>query len=225
MLLAIDTATRYMSIALHDGRTLLGEQTFFTANRHNTLLATSIQQMLTVCGASTEDLSLLAVATGPGSYTGLRIGIALAKGMAAAQQLPLVGIGTLDILAAAHTFQNTRSKLLAVVQAGRGRVIAGEYRVKKGRWQAEAEPFSATWDELLASLDGSYILTGEIDERGHAAIEAAREAGASLTLAAAAERMRRGGYLAQEAWRRYEAGKPEDFDAALVLPVYVNSAD
>ena len=225
MLLAIDTATRYLSIALHDGHTLLGEQTLYTANRHNTLLASSIQQMLSVCDVSVTDLSLMAVATGPGSYTGLRIGIALAKGMAAHRNLPLVGISTLDILAAAHTFQNTRSKLLAVVQAGRGRVIAGEYRVKKGRWQAENDPASATWDELLTDLDGSYILTGEVDQRGREAIEAARANGASITLAAPVERLRRAGYLAQEAWRRYEEGTPEDFNATVVLPVYVNSAD
>jgi tRNA A37 threonylcarbamoyladenosine modification protein TsaB len=145
--------------------------------------------------------------------------------MAATRNLPLVGISTLDILAAAHTFQNTRSKLLAVVQAGRGRVIAGEYRVKKGRWQPENDPSSATWDELLTDLDGSYILTGEVDQRGREAIEAARTKGASITLAAPVERLRRAGYLAQEAWRRYEEGTPEDFNATLVLPVYVNSAD
>lgn len=225
MLLAIDTATRYLSVALHDGNALLGEQTLYTANRHNTLLATSIQQMLDVAEVSIHSLTHLAVATGPGSYTGLRIGIALAKGMAAAQGLPLIGVTTLDILAAAQVFQNTRSKLLAVVQAGRGRVIAAEYRVKKGRWQAENDPFSTHWDDLLADLDGSFIVTGEVDQRGRDAIDAAHEKGASITLAPPVERLRRAGYLAQEAWRRFEAGSPEDFDAARVLPVYVNSAD
>jgi tRNA threonylcarbamoyladenosine biosynthesis protein TsaB len=225
MLLAIDTATRYLSVALHDHHVLLGEQTLYTANRHNTLLATSIQQMLAVADVPISTLTHLAVATGPGSYTGLRIGIALAKGMAATHGLPLIGITTLDILAAAQVFQNTRSKLLAVVQAGRGRVIAGEYRVKKGRWQAENDPISAHWEELLAGLDGSFIITGEVDQRGHDAIEAAREKGVSITLAPPVERLRRAGYLAHEAWRRFEAGSPEDFDAARVLPVYVNSAD
>lgn len=225
MLLAIDTATRYLSVALHDGNALLGEQTLYTANRHNTLLATSIQQMLEVAEVPIHSLTHLAVATGPGSYTGLRIGIALAKGMAAARGLPLIGVTTLDILAAAQVFQNTRSKLLAVVQAGRGRVIAAEYRVKKGRWQAENDPFSTHWDDLLADLDGSFIVTGEVDQRGRDAIDTAHEKGASITLAPPVERLRRAGYLAQEAWRRFEAGSPEDFDAARVLPVYVNSAD
>lgn len=225
MLLALDTATRYMSIALHDGDTLLAEQTWHTGNRHNELLANSLQQMMTVCGVQMTDLSVVAVANGPGSYTGLRIGVAFAKGIAAVRHLPLVGVSTLDILAAGQPFQNARNRLIPVVQAGRGRVIAGLYRVRKGRWEATAEPQIHKWNALLDDLEeGSYAITGEIDEKGRQAIEAYKTRdGLSLTLVAPVHRARRAGFLAQEAWRRYTDGDPQDFAAGKVLPVYLNT--
>jgi len=223
MLLAIDTATRYMSLALHDGQTLIGEQTWRTANRHNALLAPSLAQMLDICDVKMDDLSVIAVTHGPGSYTGLRIGVSFAKGIAAVKQLPLIGISTLDMIAVGQPVQSTRYKLLVVIQAGRGRIIAAQYRVKKGRWSADNEAEITAWEDLLEGLDGSYYVSGEIDQKGRVAIEAARENEASLTIVDAAYRLRRGGFLAQEAWRRYENGSPEDFLPTKLVPIYMSS--
>lgn len=224
MLLAIDTATRYMSMALHDGQMLLGEQTWRTANRHNTLLAPSLEQMMEICGVAMQDLEVIAVTHGPGSYTGLRIGVAFAKGLAAVQELPLVAISTLDMIAAGQPVQSTRYKLLAIVQAGRGRIISGQYRVKKGRWTADGEATLGTWDELLGEIEASFYVSGEIDEKGRNAIETAKtQQNASLTLVDAAYRLRRGGFLAQEAWRRYHHGSDDDFLPQNVRPIYMSS--
>jgi tRNA threonylcarbamoyladenosine biosynthesis protein TsaB len=222
MLLAIDTATRFMSLALHDGKTLIAEQTWRIGNQHNSLLAPSVHHTLTVCEVSVRELTVIAVTKGPGSYSGLRIGVAFAKGMAAVNKLPLLGISTLDMLVAGHPFQNTRYKLLAILQAGRGRIIAGEYRVKKGRWDATTDPQITTWGALLPTLEGSYYITGEVDDDGRTAIETAKEQAASLTLVDAANRARRAGFLAQEAWRRYHAGEEDDFSPAKVVPIYMN---
>ncbi|MEO1286376.1 MAG: tRNA (adenosine(37)-N6)-threonylcarbamoyltransferase complex dimerization subunit type 1 TsaB, partial [Chloroflexota bacterium] len=131
MLIAIDTATKYLGLALYDNQQLIAEQLWRTGNKHNLILAPSIQQMLDTCDVSPSDLTMVAVANGPGSYTGLRIGVALAKGLATVNQLPLIGISTLDIIAIGQHFSNTRHRLLAILPAGRGRIIAGEYRVKK----------------------------------------------------------------------------------------------
>jgi tRNA threonylcarbamoyladenosine biosynthesis protein TsaB len=225
MLLAIDTATRHMGLALHDGETLIAEQTWRIGRQHNELLAPSVQHMLDVCDITMDDLRVLAVATGPGSYTGLRIGIALAKGMAASRKLPLVGVSTLDALAVGQPFENTRYRLLAVVQAGRGRVVVCEYRVQKGRWQSVSEPERLTWDELLTDerLTESYYITGEIDETGRESIVTARAEGLSLTLVSAAHRLRRAGFLAQEAWRRYLRADEGDFAPDKVAPVYLTT--
>ncbi|MCA9915367.1 MAG: tRNA (adenosine(37)-N6)-threonylcarbamoyltransferase complex dimerization subunit type 1 TsaB [Anaerolineae bacterium] len=221
MLLAIDTATRYLGLALHDGQELIAEQIWRTGNKHNTLLASSIQQLLEVCDCSPADLTALAVSVGPGSYTGLRIGVSLAKGMASASNLPLIGVSSLDTLAAGCPFENTRYHLLTIVQAGRGRIISGEYRVRKGRWDSAADPQLTTWDELLAEREGSFYITGEINEAGREAIDTARSDDLSLTIIQAPYRIRRPGVLAQEAWRRYEAGEPADFHPAKCLPFYL----
>jgi tRNA threonylcarbamoyladenosine biosynthesis protein TsaB len=225
MLLAIDTATQYMCLALHDGNAVIAEQLWRTGNKHNLLLAQSIQAMLTVCDVKLDDLTAFAVSTGPGSYTGLRIGVALAKGMAAVRHLPLVGVSSLDTVAAGHPYQNTRYHLVIAVQAGRGRIVAGLYRAKKGRWVAYNEPTITTWDDLLKSLneESSYYITGEVDDTGRSSIAAAKARGSSLTLVNAGHRARRAGFLAQEALRRLEAGSPEDFTPDKVVPVYIKT--
>jgi len=223
ILLAIDTATRYLGLALHNGQELIAEQTWRTGNKHNTLLAASVQQTLEVCDVSAADLTALAVSIGPGSYTGLRIGVSLAKGMAAANNLPLIGVSTLDTLAAGCPFENTRYRLLAIVQAGRGRIISAEYRVRKGRWHAAADPVLTTWEDLLEEREGSFYVTGEVNDKGREVIEAARSDELSLTLIQAPYRLRRPGVLAQEALRRYETGSPADFQAAKCLPFYMQT--
>ncbi len=225
MLLAIDTATQWMSIALHDGDALIAEHSWHSGNRHNTLLAVTIQQMFAACNVTPQALTAVATSTGPGSYTGLRIGVSLAKGMAAAGNLPLIGVSSLDTLAVAQPYQNTRHNLIAVVSAGRSRIIANLYRVKKGRWLADDLPKLTTWEALLKELDGSFYITGEVDAAGREAIQAAKAKDISVTLMSGAYRLRRAGFLAEEAWRRYHEGTPADFHPAKLLPVYVKTDD
>jgi len=111
-----------------------------------------------------------------------------------------------------------------VVQAGRKRIIAGVYQVKKGRWEATETPEITTWTDLLASLEGSYYVAGEIDAAGRDAIATTDDnEELSVSLVEAAKRARRTGFLAQEAWRRYHAGEPSDFLPAKLAPVYLNS--
>lgn len=222
MLLAIDTATQVMSLALHDGRGLLAEQTWHTANNHTVELAPSIATILAHSNATVEQLKVIAVSTGPGSYSGLRIGVALAKGMAAARKLPLVGVSTLDTLAAAQPHSPT--SLIVVVQAGRGRVIVGRYQWRKGHWSARGDTQLMEWESLLNSIDGPAHLTGEINANGHDAIIVAQERGIPVTLVPSAYRLRRAGFLAEEAWTRYHA-TPNAFDAAKLIPTYIKTQD
>ena len=224
MLLAIDTATQVLSLALHDQQTLIAEQTWRTGNRHNTLLATSIQSILNLCEVKSDALTAVAVSIGPGTYTGLRVGVAMAKGIASVRKLPLIGLSTLDTLAASQPFTNTKYTLITVVQAGRGRIIAAPYRVKKGRWTADDDPTLTTWEKLLADLpDGSYYVTGEVDEDGRQRMADHTRETAPVTLVSPVHRARRAGFLAQEAWRMLESYDPTDFEAAKVQPIYMKS--
>lgn len=224
MLLAIDTATHAISLALHDGSRLLAETTWTTANNHTVELAPAVHALLSRAGLTVYDLTALAVTIGPGTYSGLRIGVSLAKALASARNLPLVGISTLDSLAAG-TGQFSGG-LIVTAQAGRGRVIAAAYRWTKGRWKMRTEPQNLDWDALIASIDGACLLTGDVDEAGRAAIAAANDAGKAITLAAAAARLRRAGYLAEEAWERLNTADGKGyFPAAQVVPVYVKTKD
>jgi tRNA threonylcarbamoyladenosine biosynthesis protein TsaB len=220
VLLAIDTATRSLGLALYDGKTLLAEQMWMAGNQHNALLAPTIQQSLAICELTTAELSAIAVTYGPGSYTGLRIGVALAKGMAAAAHLPLIGVNTLDVLAVLQPI-STKFHLVCVVHAGRGRVIASQYVTKKGKWVVEIAPAIYEWEALLASLQHPTLLTGELDDSAFSAIEAAKLD--SLVVVPAAMRSRRAGILAEEAWRRWQANKEADYSPDSVIPLYLSA--
>jgi len=176
------------------------------------------------CAVGMDDLTGVAVSVGPGSYTGVRIGVAIAKGIAAAQNLPLIGVSTLDILAAGQPHIKSGSALIAVVQAGRGRVIVKSYRWRKGKWTSRAEPKLLNWDALIETIDGAAVISGEINENGFAAIEDAQAMDIPIIVAPAVNRLRRAGFLAETAWEMLNASDDHSkFDPALLLPVYVKS--
>ncbi len=226
MLLAIDTATAMMGLALHDGRDLVAESHWRTTQNHSVELAPAVEAMLSQAGLKPRDLSAVAVCTGPGSYTGVRIGVALAKGLASARGLPLVGIGALDALAAGQPY--FQGGLIAVAGAGRGRIIAGAYQWRGGKWKARRSPELMTWATLLASIDAPACITGEIDDSGHEALIEARAKGATVVLMRAGFRLRRAGFLADEAWSRLRESKHdlrEEFAPANVKPMYIKTKD
>jgi len=226
MLIAIDTATRMMSIALHDGDNILCEQTCMTDNRHTTDLAPAVRAMLNTCEVDMQDLVGLAVCVGPGSYTGVRIGVAFAKGMAAPRNLPVVSMTSLDIIAVQSPYQSGTG-LVAVVPAGRGRIIVKSYRWRKGEWTSRAEPRLLEWDELFASIDGPAIITGEISGSGLSAIRTAKANGLPVEVAPAVHRLRRAGVLAEVAWDKlhHAGGDLSSFAYGKLTPVYVQTID
>lgn len=209
MLLAIDTATTRASIALHDGRTLRSECTWEAVNRHTTTLAVRIAQMLEASDLTPADLTAVAVCIGPGSYTGVRIGVALAKGIAVARQLPLIGVPTLDILAAAQPPDDR--PLYAVFAAGRQRAGFARYRWGDAGWRADTEVTMGTWADLFTQIDEPVLLVGEIET-------ASLPANTQITIPAPALHLRRAGFLADLAWARLRAGQTDD--PAMLQPLY-----
>lgn len=225
MLLAIDTATRLLSIALYDGRQVLAEMTWHAGTTHSVQLAPSIQELLTRAQTPINDITALGVAIGPGSYTGVRIGVSMAKGLAAAHRLPLVDVTTLDALAAAQPSLQSRYGLITTVLAGRGRVIAAAYRWSKREWVKRAEPRIMEWEALFDSIDAPAYLSGEINDEGYRQFEAAQAREVPVELLPAAFRLRRAGFLAQVAWERLQNAAPEQFKADAVMPIYLKSGE
>ena len=112
LILSIETAATVCSTALHQGGTLVGLSEVFTDKSHSRVLVPMIQELLKSSGMSFRDLNAVAVSKGPGSYTGLRIGVSTAKGISFALDLPLIGIGTLEGLAHQYTVQPEVKNLL-----------------------------------------------------------------------------------------------------------------
>jgi tRNA threonylcarbamoyl adenosine modification protein YeaZ len=100
VLLAFDTATPHVTVALHDGDRVVAEYTSGEAMRHGEMLAPGIVDVLSQAGATSRDVTAVAVGVGPGPFTGLRVGLVTARTLALALDIPVYGVCTLDILAA-----------------------------------------------------------------------------------------------------------------------------
>lgn len=216
MILAIDTATRNVSLAVYDGQQVLAEMTWQSADHHTVELAPALQNMLRLIRVVPGNLTALAVTIGPGSYTGLRIGMSLAKGLALAGMppLPVVGVLTLDVIAAAQPHQADR--LYAVAQAGRGRINVALYHWDGTRWQGNETPFITTWEGLAGRLTEPAQIAGEMTARGREVLSALD--GLAI-VAGAAQGLRRAGFLAELAWDRLRAGTADD--PARLAPLYL----
>jgi tRNA threonylcarbamoyladenosine biosynthesis protein TsaB len=214
MLLAVDTSTAQLGLALHDGAQVIGEYVWRSRQRHTVELAPAISDLLTRCGFSMEDVRALGVALGPGSFTSLRVGLALVKGLALARHLPLIGIPTLDILAAAQPL--SRLPLVVAIQAGRGRLAVGWYKSSKNGWQARDPARVGTVEVLMDEIESPSLVCGELtsEERQRLAEKA------EVHLASPAGSVRRPAILAELAWARWQEGKVDD--EASLAPIYLH---
>jgi tRNA threonylcarbamoyladenosine biosynthesis protein TsaB len=221
MLLAIDTSTRQAGIALYDRRRgLLAEQLWFTANRHTEELMPAISGLFSLAGAGPGDLAAVAVAIGPGSFTGLRVGLAAAKGLALAQGIPIVGIPTLDVTA--HPHKDQPVPVIAVAQAGRGRVYWAPYAYGPAGW-APQEPYAlSAIPELANVVTRPMAFAGELSDDDRATLE--RFAGRQrLVFISPALGARRPGCLAELALARLDDGRSDE--VASLSPIYLQQAD
>ncbi|MBK9924798.1 MAG: tRNA (adenosine(37)-N6)-threonylcarbamoyltransferase complex dimerization subunit type 1 TsaB [Anaerolineales bacterium] len=214
MLLAVDTSTTQVGLALYDGAQVIAEYAWRSGQRHTTELAPSIHELLTHCGLTMDDVTALAVALGPGSFTSLRVGLALVKGLALSKHIPLIGIPTLDILVNAQPA--SKHPLLCAIQAGRGRFAIGEYKSSKKGWQAQGTARVATLEALMAEVQNPFIVCGEFSAED---IQKMKEK--NIQLASPAQSVRRPAVLAELAWARWQAGDVDD--EATLAPIYLHT--
>lgn len=200
-LIAIDTSTQTSGLALYDGLQVLAEHSWHGGQHHSVDLAPAIDKLLASVHLRSADLQVVAVAIGPGSYTGLRIGLALAKGLAFAHKLDLLAVPTLDILAAGQP--PSELPLAAVLQAGRGRLAVGRYLYKEG-WQPQGEPQLMTAEELTESIASPTLVSGELSEDERRTLGRKYK---NAVLQTPAWGLRRPAVLAELAWNRWQAGE------------------
>jgi tRNA threonylcarbamoyladenosine biosynthesis protein TsaB len=124
-ILAFDTSTLYGSAALADDGEIVGEIRFLAKSSHSTLILPAIERLLAMAGVAPAELDAIAAVVGPGSFTGLRVGISTAQGLALGANLPCLGITAFDALAA--RIRGTAPELVAMVDAYRGEVYVASY--------------------------------------------------------------------------------------------------
>ncbi len=218
-LLAIDTSTLQAGLAVYGEDGPLAELTWPAGRAQTAALLDAIDRLLALAGLRATDLGAVAVATGPGSFNGLRVGLSTAKGLAFARGLPLIGIPTLDATAYPHI--GAGRPVRAVLAAGRGRLVSALYR-----WQGDSPPYglrrageyeNTSPEGLAALIVEPTILCGELD--GATARTLATLAPVAR-IAAPALRPRRPGSLAELARERARRGDYDD--PALLEPVYLH---
>lgn len=150
LLLALDTATPAVTVALHDGTRVLAESTAHDPRRHGELLAPAIETVLREAGASRTDLTDVVAGTGPGPFTGLRVGLITARTLAAALSLRLHGVGTLDALAF-HALQQVPEPLTS------GFIVATDARRKEVYWARYAPAADATGAAAVQRVEGPSV--------------------------------------------------------------------
>jgi len=217
MLLAIDTSTAQIGLALYDGTSVPAEFTCASGLHHTRELAPALSRLLTGCGKTMGDIHALGTAIGPGSFTSLRVGLAFVKGLALARHIPLIGVPTLDIVAASVPPAGRR--LAAVLQAGRGRLAVGWYKASGDGWLAEGRAQVTTAEELAEKIRKPVLICGELtaDDRHRL-----KRKFKNVILASPAQCVRRPGILAEIAWVRWQAGKVDT--AAALAPIYIHVA-
>ncbi|HEY3367559.1 MAG TPA: tRNA (adenosine(37)-N6)-threonylcarbamoyltransferase complex dimerization subunit type 1 TsaB [Symbiobacteriaceae bacterium] len=139
-ILALETATSSCTVAVTDGEAVLAESTLAVPRAHSTRLMPLIARAVAEGGLAKTDLDAIAVGIGPGSFTGLRIGLATAKGLAFALEKPCVGVSTLFAMAYGTCAQI--GLVVPMLDAKRGEVFAGIY--------AAGDRDPATWAEVMA---------------------------------------------------------------------------
>lgn len=229
MLLAIDTATHTASIALYDEQGVQGEVTWRRRETHTRSLMPELVRLLELTGQSVAAVRAIAVTTGPGSFTGLRSGLAAAKGLAFSLKADLIGVPTLDAVASAGMGLEARGTaqppVCAVIQAGRARYGAALYENDGGAPRRVSDYLFGSAESVMAlvreSVHGARLwVTGEVDAGLRQAFE--RGFGGTVIWQNPAFEVRRAGFVAALAWARWQAGQVDDIER--LAPYYIPTA-
>lgn len=204
LVLAIDTTTEFGSLALADGDTVLAVEPLQSPDGYGHVLFEHIAALLAARNLDLSDIALFAAAAGPGTFTGIRVGLAAAKGLAAALGKPAAGISNLQALA----LLGEGPRRAAVLDARRGEIYGAVYDGNARPLTPETVTPFAAWLETLPEEPSSFVFSDA--EPFAAALDASRFAG---TPRISAGRLLAGA-VARLAWA--QAGDPALLDANYV---------
>ena len=162
LILAFETSAKAASAALLEDGRLLGESYQNTGLTHSQTLLVMAENLLAQCGKTVAEVTAVAVAAGPGSFTGVRIGVAAAKGFAWGRQLPCYGVSTLEAMAL--SLGAWQGYVCPCMDARRSQVYNALFSVNQGTLERLREDRAIALSELaeeLKALDGPIFLVGD----------------------------------------------------------------
>ena len=220
-ILGIDSATPTAAAALFCDGELLASFRAAAGNTHSECLLPMIESVLSLCGVSVAELDLIACGVGPGSFTGVRIGVSTAKGLAAANAIPCVGVSSLE---GAAQSAGDGALVVPAFNARRGNVYSAIFRSKRGELCRLTEDMIISVGELcddLAARGEIVMFTGDAADDcfaaataigiGAMAVEAERKLPDAARICAAADRI----------WTRSDDSERKCFTAEALRPVYL----
>lgn len=221
LVLAIDTTTTQSSVCVGGPDGPLASAALGRPQAHGAFLTPAIDFCLRQAGVTAADLTGVAVALGPGLYTGMRVGIAAAQGLAHARQLPVVGLNSLDLLAFPFRLVRRDRRVAAVIDARRGELFWALYRPAGDGMVRTSDLSVGTPDKLVAEVEASPEGTICVGDGAVAHEGVLRAAGAQIAspwigrphATALAE-------LAVPRLARGDTQRPED-----LRPIYLRAAD
>jgi len=154
-ILGIDTSTRFLCLVVCDGKKIY-EYTLESGVRLSTLLVPTIERVLESLGWTAKDIDYFACGLGPGSFTGVRIGMAAIKGLSWALEKPIAGVATLDILAGNITASSiSEGFVVPMVDAKRGLTYSAIYKLEKGKTRRISAYMLLSLQECLGKIKGA----------------------------------------------------------------------
>ena len=217
MLLAIDTSTTQTGLALYHEQGVIAECTWQSGRNHTAQVLPQLDMLLRHTNLRRDSLRAIAVASGPGSWSGLRVGMSIAKALVLAANLPLLGVGTLDVLAYAHA--PSPLPVLPLIRLGRDRFATAQFAAGDPPERGEADR-NTTLEQLAAAIDQPTLFCGDLD----AAVrnELSARLGDRARFPRLAANHRRAACLAEIAWQRWQRGETDD--PVALEPIYLGEA-
>ncbi|GAC1325834.1 MAG: tRNA (adenosine(37)-N6)-threonylcarbamoyltransferase complex dimerization subunit type 1 TsaB [Chloroflexota bacterium] len=216
MILGIDTSTDQASVALASDGVIVAELSWSVKNNHSRHLSRVIEYMTNLVEVQISAIDRLAVASGPGGFSGVRVAISVAKGIGLATGAPVVGISTLDVIG----FQACHLSDSAIVflEAGRGEVFVGQFAGDPRTFHRLADPQIMSLAEAARHAEEFQMVAG------HAAVAVIRVPGDHPRPLEEpdAMRVRRAGFLAELGKRYFDAGGADQID--ILEPMYLRKS-
>ena len=152
LVLAIDTATKIASVALYDDKIgVVGEINLYVKLNHSNVIMTAIDNLFKMTNLKIQDVDKVAVTLGPGSFTGIRIGVAIAKGLVFGTDKKIVGINELDVIA--YNAEGREEIIVPLIDARKERVYASSYIFEKEKLKRLTDYVNSGLEDILKELE------------------------------------------------------------------------